>query len=283
MQAPFTVLILVIRNCTLYCLHVQLPALALHLELVDSLSVDDFILAFRRFVARRALPSIIYSDKAKTFKVANSLLQSHFGKEIVCWKNICPLSPNWGGWKERLVKTVKSSQRKSLGGRTVNKVVLETILPEIEACVNSRPLMYIAEKGKTSTPSNFFIVRATPLTSTELNNFEQVITLSEREELEELENFSHQSQQHSPSHAHTSKSNDSEPPFTDQREEIPCDEVPKQTRPKIDTIVTRVGRNVKPCQILICSRPACISKLRGYLSWSWLNFLKPSKYMYLAI
>ncbi|GFN98660.1 pro-pol polyprotein [Plakobranchus ocellatus] len=52
-----------------------------------------------------------------------------------------------------------------------------------------------------------------------------------------MENISHQSQQHSPSHAHTS--NDSEPPSSDQREEIPSHEVPKQTRPKIDAIVTR--------------------------------------------
>ena len=49
---------------------------ALHLELVDSLSLDDFLLAFRRFVARRALPNILYSDNAKTFKAAKSLLQS---------------------------------------------------------------------------------------------------------------------------------------------------------------------------------------------------------------
>ncbi|GFN85072.1 UDP-n-acetylmuramoyl-l-alanyl-d-glutamate--2, 6-diaminopimelate ligase [Plakobranchus ocellatus] len=63
-----------------------------------------------------------------------------------------------------------------------------------------------------------------------------------------MENFSHQSQLHSPSHATTS--NDSEPPSSDQREEIPCHQVPKQTRPKIDAIVTRVGRNVKPRQIL---------------------------------
>ncbi|GFO15695.1 Gag-Pol fusion polyprotein [Plakobranchus ocellatus] len=63
-----------------------------------------------------------------------------------------------------------------------------------------------------------------------------------------MENISRQSQQHSPSHAHTS--NDSEPPSSDQRGEIPCHEVSKKTRPNIDAIVTRVGRNVKPRQIL---------------------------------
>ena len=94
---------------------------ALHLEIVDSLVVDDFLLAFRRFVARRALPNIIYSDNAKTFKAAKSLLQSYFCKEIVWWKNICPLSPNWGGWWERLVRSVKSALKKTLGKSSVSR------------------------------------------------------------------------------------------------------------------------------------------------------------------
>ncbi|RUS75782.1 hypothetical protein EGW08_016443 [Elysia chlorotica] len=110
---------------------------------------------------------------------------TEFGKEIVHWKNICPLSPNWGGWWERLVRSVKSSLKKSLGRQTVARIELETILPEIEACVNSRPLIYVAEKGKILTPSHFLIGRATPLTSAELENFGQVINLSARDEFEE--------------------------------------------------------------------------------------------------
>ena len=40
---------------------------AVHIELTDSLSLNDFLLALRRFVARRGLPSVFYSDNAKTF------------------------------------------------------------------------------------------------------------------------------------------------------------------------------------------------------------------------
>jgi hypothetical protein len=40
---------------------------AVHLELTDSLSLADFMLAIHRFVARRGLPSAIFSDNAKTF------------------------------------------------------------------------------------------------------------------------------------------------------------------------------------------------------------------------
>ena len=40
---------------------------AVHVELVDSLSVEDFILALKRFASRRGMPSVIYSDNAKPF------------------------------------------------------------------------------------------------------------------------------------------------------------------------------------------------------------------------
>ncbi|GFN98538.1 transposon tf2-9 polyprotein [Plakobranchus ocellatus] len=157
-----------------------------HLELVDSLSVDDFILAFRRFVARRELCQALFIlIMQKPLRRPIPYCRLILVKRLTDGKNICPLSPNWGGWWERLVISVKSSLRKSLGRQTVNKVILETILPEIEASVNSRPLMYIAEKGKILTPSHFLIGRATPLTSTELKNVEQIINVSEREELEE--------------------------------------------------------------------------------------------------
>lgn len=43
---------------------------AVHLELVSSLSTESFLLAFKRFISRRGLCKIIYSDNAKTFKTS---------------------------------------------------------------------------------------------------------------------------------------------------------------------------------------------------------------------
>ena len=48
---------------------------AIHLEIASSLSQFGFLLAFRRFIARRGKPSVMYSDNGTNFVGANSHLQ----------------------------------------------------------------------------------------------------------------------------------------------------------------------------------------------------------------
>lgn len=135
---------------------------AVHLELTDSLSVPDCILAIRRISARRGLPSVMYSDNAKTFISVAKMLHQYFGILSPEWKFIAPRSPWWGGWWERLVRSVKSALKKSLGTRCLTKCELETTLIEVEACINSRPLTYVNEEPDVSdplTPSHFLIGR----------------------------------------------------------------------------------------------------------------------------
>lgn len=50
------------------CLFTCASRRAVHLELVLSLTVQSFLLAFRRFASRRGLPATLISDNAKTFK-----------------------------------------------------------------------------------------------------------------------------------------------------------------------------------------------------------------------
>ena len=135
---------------------------SVHLELTDSLSVPDCLLALRRFSTRRGLPSVMYSDNAKTFTSVANKLQNYFGLLSPEWKFIALRSPWWGGWWERLVRSVKSALKKSLGSRCLTKCELETTLIEVEACVNSRPLSYVDENPDLSnplTPSHFLISR----------------------------------------------------------------------------------------------------------------------------
>ena len=141
---------------------------AVHLELVNSLSLSDFILALRRFSARRGLPSTIYSDNAKTFEAASSLVK-HFGPNAPVWKFSVPLAPWYGGWWERLVRSTKSALRKSLGKALIGRSELETVLFEVEACINSRPLTYVEEEGTPLTPSHFLLGRSSYLDNTSSN------------------------------------------------------------------------------------------------------------------
>ena len=64
---------------------------AIHLEIVTSLTTEEFLLAFRRFVARRHQPLHIISDNASTFKAASQIM-------AIKWEFIPPCSPWFGGF-----------------------------------------------------------------------------------------------------------------------------------------------------------------------------------------
>ena len=50
---------------------------ACHLELVDDLSTDNFIMALKRFIARRGRPQSIHSDNGTNFVGANNELRKY--------------------------------------------------------------------------------------------------------------------------------------------------------------------------------------------------------------
>lgn len=135
---------------------------AIHLELTDSLSLSDCNFAIRRFAARRGFPSVFYSDNAQTFVAVSLRLRQNFGPFAPNWKFIVPRAPWWGGWWERLIRSVKSSLRKTFGVRRLSRCELETTLCEVEACVNSRPLTFVGDEVDATpplTPSHFLIGR----------------------------------------------------------------------------------------------------------------------------
>ncbi|KHJ85789.1 hypothetical protein OESDEN_14476 [Oesophagostomum dentatum] len=126
---------------------------ALHLETVLDNSAEEFVLALRRFIARRGTPNLITSDNAPTFKLGaeilqNQLLQIHkespvnsfLLRERIKWKFITPLSPWQGGFYERLVGSVKNALKKTVQKAVLTRRTLETLIPEIEAALNTRPL-----------------------------------------------------------------------------------------------------------------------------------------------
>lgn len=143
---------------------------AIHLELVTDMSTAKFLLAFRRFLSRRGTCHTVYSDNAKSFKCTDRELQRLFdvlkdsefrdflASKRITWKFIVELAPWWGGFYERLVKSVKEPLKKSLRKALLSFEELTTLLSEIETVINLRPLSYVNnEIGEPEplTPAHF--------------------------------------------------------------------------------------------------------------------------------
>ena len=116
------------------------------------LTVQDFLLAFRRFASRRGLTATIQSDNAKTFqsfskeirKIARSPeVWKYLTDNRITWNFIVEKEPWWGGYWERLVRSIKSPIKKVIGGSTASYDEMCTLLTEVEAVINARPLTYV--------------------------------------------------------------------------------------------------------------------------------------------
>ena len=142
------------------CLFTCFITRAVHLELTASLSVEDFILAFRKFTARRGLPELIMSDNAKTFVSASCRLETMYGDRRPKWSFIAPRSPWRGGAWERMVRTVKTLIKRTVGKLCIPKSELDTLLAEVEFVINSRPITAVTDSPddfKGITPNDFLM------------------------------------------------------------------------------------------------------------------------------
>lgn len=87
-----------------------------------------------------------------------SEMQRLFAERRISWRYIVERAAWWGGMWERLVRTVKTCLRKVLGKASLSFEELQTLICEVEAVVNSRPLTYVyAESSEPSslTPAHF--------------------------------------------------------------------------------------------------------------------------------
>lgn len=141
---------------------------AIHLELVDELTSEAFIAALRRFIGRRGKPNTIYSDNGTNFCGASKLLKKMYAEydvfmsesvvkslanEEIQWKFNPPSAPHFGGLFEAGVKSVKHHLKRVLSETSLTFVDFYTVLCQIEACLNSRPLT-----SQTSDPNDFSVI-----------------------------------------------------------------------------------------------------------------------------
>ncbi|KAG5870011.1 hypothetical protein JTB14_023053 [Gonioctena quinquepunctata] len=146
---------------------------AIHLELVSSLSTNHFLQGFKRFISRRALCAL-YSDRGTNFVGSKSVLadinnfvnspeyisafETELGVQGIEWHFNSPFAPEQGGLWESNVKAVKNHIFRVIGDQLLTYEEFSTLLTEIEALLNSRPLCQLSADRtapEALTPAHF--------------------------------------------------------------------------------------------------------------------------------
>ncbi|XP_055584966.1 uncharacterized protein LOC129737833 [Uranotaenia lowii] len=160
------------------CVFVCMATRALHLEPVSNLTTEAFLGCLQRFVSRRGLPMKILSDNATNFigatneldRLAQLFKTEAHQKQLnefctqrnIEWSFIPPRSPHFGGIWEAAVKSVKFHLRPILNDHKLTYEELATVLCQIEAILNSRPLTPSSDDPtdvSALTPAHFLIGR----------------------------------------------------------------------------------------------------------------------------
>ena len=129
-------------------------SLARALHLAKSMEMEEFLLSFKSFIARRGRPETVYSDNGRTFVGAASWLKKvrsskrfndFLAHQGILWKFNLSKAPWWRGQFERMVGLVKGALRKSMGKSLLTFAELKEILLDVEVTLNNRPLSYVED------------------------------------------------------------------------------------------------------------------------------------------
>ena len=160
------------------CVFVSLTVKAVHLELVSDLTSEAFIACLRRFIARRGRPTLVWSDHGTNFVGAareikelfqflreqetQGAISNFLSGQSIEWRFIPQHAPHFGGLWEAAVKSMKTHMRRVLGCVRFTYEELSTVLVQVEACLNSRPLVPLPADDDgigALTPGHFLIGR----------------------------------------------------------------------------------------------------------------------------
>ena len=152
---------------------------AIHLDIVQNRGIESVFQCLTRFISLYGLPEKIWSDNEKSFSTSKKILSKLFfaKKKVqhnynVNWDFNPPAAPWYGGFYERLIRSVKDS---------LSVVVIKghsqesfrTLLAEIQGVINDRPL-FRSSDGTFVTPYHLIFgnERSTLFSSVNIVNFE---------------------------------------------------------------------------------------------------------------
>ncbi|XP_064625931.1 uncharacterized protein LOC135486763 [Lineus longissimus] len=157
-------------------LFICLAVKAVHLELVCGLTTEAFLAAFRRFISRRGKPVTVFSDngsndsnfrggyremrdlkKLYDSRSHNETVAKALAEENISWQFSPPLGSHFGGLWEAGIKSVKHHWNRVIGNARLTYEEMYTVLCQIEACLNSRPLCPLSTDLQVLTPGHFLI------------------------------------------------------------------------------------------------------------------------------
>ena len=130
----------------------------------------------RRFIARRGRPSTIWSDHGTNFvgaargikeliqfleeRKAQGAISEFCSAQNIEWKFIPERAPHFGGLWEAAVKSMKFHLKRVVSSTKFTFEEFTTILTQVEACLNSRPLTPLScdsDSVEALTPGHFLI------------------------------------------------------------------------------------------------------------------------------
>ncbi|XP_050303758.1 uncharacterized protein LOC126741403 [Anthonomus grandis grandis] len=170
---PFPITIGRLRGAKVHkayvCLFICTSTKGVHLELLSDLSAEAFLAGLRRFVARRGKVLNLYSDCGTNFIASEKYLRQIFLKsaevEPITWHFNPPSAPHMGGIWEANIKSIKTHLVRVVGTQILTYEEFNTVIIQIEAVLNSRPLSPISSDPSDLlplTPGHFLTLQ--PLT-----------------------------------------------------------------------------------------------------------------------
>ena len=135
-----------------------LASRAIHIEMTKSMDTDSFILALWRFIARRGNIRSIRCDNGSNFigaekeleKCMNEMDNKRIGDFLlekradwIVWKKNPPMASHMGGVWERQIRSARTilSSLIRTHSMSLDEESLSTLFAEVEAIVNSRPMV----------------------------------------------------------------------------------------------------------------------------------------------